>query len=254
MNIFLSPVVTLIVLYFLFSIIFFRRKTITLQDWNTTYLAPLALGMVIPYHQLERVLINAMAGFWPVLFINTSITLIEIGLLSMFVDLWLKKRKMVEFGLFPYLLLIGLGMGSGRFLRDVLLVWYHPLSHFFGYSQFSNFITGFYLAQEILQSLIFVICAGFLGLGYIRVNQGQHGAALFSFVSSFFILEIDAVIQVLFQYVPSFAFFSTVYVISLLPLLLILGGGFLWFSYRRQERRESEFKKENSNISPASFS
>jgi len=87
-----------------------------------------------------------------------------------------------------------------------------------------------------------------MGLGFIRFMKGQFSKGIMSIIFSFLMLEIDALVRVLFQYVPFFAFFSAVYVISILPLLFILGGLFLWMSYRRQEKKELEIKKENSKL------
>jgi len=252
MMIYLSPIITLVILIFLFSVLFFRKRKIAFMHNGLTYCIPLVLIMIIPYHQLERLLLNTMAGLWPVFFINTIITFIEISLLYIAITSLTRKEKIIDLNLFPIYLLIGLGMGSGHFLRDVLLVWYHPLSGYFGYSQFSSFITSFYLAQEVFQALLFVVSAGFIGLGCIRMAKGQSLLGITSLIYAFLIIEIDSIIRVLFQYVPSFSFFASVYVISLLPLLLILGSAFLWYSYRRQERRESELKKDDSETSPTS--
>jgi hypothetical protein len=242
------PLITVIIVNILFYLIFFRKKPISFQNWINIFLFPFILMIIIPYHQVERFLLNRLAGFLPVLSINTILVLIELVLISASVLFLLKKIKKSGVELFRYFLLIGVGLGCGRFFRNVILVWYHPLSSFFGYGQFSNFITGFFIAQEILQILIVIVSSGFLGIGLMKLTKKQHSAGIMSIIFAFCILEIDALVRVLFQYVPSFAFFSAVYVISILPLLFILGGIFLWISYRRQEKKELETKKASTDI------
>ncbi|MBP8933806.1 MAG: hypothetical protein KBG67_05190 [Candidatus Atribacteria bacterium] len=248
MNRYLAPIITIILVNILFYLIFFRKKPISFQNWMKLFLFPFLLVIVIPYHQVERILLNIWAGFLPVLSINTFLVLIELILLSVSMYFLIKITPKRGVELFPYFLLIGLGLGCGRFFRNVILVWYHPLNSFFGYGQFSNFITGFYIVQEVLQLLIVIVCSGYMGLGFIRFMKGQFSKGIMSIIFSFLMLEIDALVRVLFQYVPFFAFFSAVYVISILPLLFILGGLFLWMSYRRQEKKELEIKKENSKL------
>ena len=245
MIIYAIPLITVIIVNILFYLIFFRKKPISFQNWINIFLFPFILMIIIPYHQVERFLLNRLAGFLPVLSINTILVLIELVLISASVLFLLKKIKKSGVELFRYFLFIGVSLGCGRFFRNVILVWYHPLSSFFGYSQFSNFITGFFIAQEILQILIIIVSSVFLGIGFIRLQKNQKFAGFRSIIFAFCILEIDALVRVLFQYVPSFAFFSAVYVISILPLLFILGGVFLWITYRHQEKKELEIKKES---------
>ncbi|NLJ49280.1 MAG: hypothetical protein GX428_06815 [Candidatus Atribacteria bacterium] len=238
MNIYTIPLIAIILIQILFYLFFFRKKPITIQKWVTIFFFPFILVMIIPYHQIERFLLNRLAGFLPVLLIHTILVLIELVLISVSLLYLLKIIKKSGIELFRYFLLIGVGFGCGYFFRNVILIWYHPLSSFFGYSQFSNFITGFFIAQEILHILIFIVSSGFLGIGLIRLQKNQKFAGILSIFFAFCLLEIDALVRVLFQYMPSFAFLSAVYVISILPLLFILGGIFLWISYRHQEKKE----------------
>lgn len=242
------PLITIFIFNILFFLIFFRKKPLSFQNWIRIFVVPFILVIILPYHQIERFLLNRLAGFLPVLSINTLLVLFELMILSFSLLFLLKIPKKSGIELFRYFLLIGVGFGCGRFFRNVILIWYHPLSSFFGYSQFSNFITGFFIAQEILQILIIIVSSGFLGIGFIRLQKNQKFAGILSIIFAFCIIEIDALVRVLFQYIPSFAFFSAVYVISILPLLFILGGVFLWMSYRRQEKKELEIKKENSKL------
>lgn len=248
MNIFIVPLITIFIINILFYLIFFRKKPLSLQNWITIFFFPFILVMIIPYHQVERFFLNRLAGFLPVFSINSILVIVELILLSVSLLFLIKVIKKSGIELFRYFLLIGVGLGCGRFFRNVILVWYHPLSSFFGYGQFSNFITGFFIAQEILQILIVIVSSGFLGIGLMKLTKKQHSAGIMSIIFAFCILEIDALVQVLFQYVPSFAFFSAVYVISILPLLFILGGVFLWISYRRQEKKELETKKASTDV------
>lgn len=248
MNIYIIPIIVIVLVQILFYLFFFRKKPISFQNWISIYLFPFLLVIIIPYHQIERFLLNRIAGFLPVLSIQTLIVFFELIILSSGLIFVIKITKKSGIELFRYFLLIGVGLGCGRFFRNVILIWHHPLSSFFGYSQFSNFITGFFIAQEILQILIVIISSGFLGIGFMRLIKNQKSIGIMSIIFAFGILEIDALVRVLFQYVPSFAFFASVYVISLLPLLFILGGVFLWISYHRQEKKELEIKKERSDI------
>ncbi len=156
------PLITIFIFNILFFLIFFRKKPLSFQNWIRIFVVPFILVIILPYHQVERFLLNRLAGFLPVLSINTLLVLFELMILSFSLLFLLKIPKKSGIELFRYFLLIGVGFGCGRFFRNVILVWYHPLSSFFGYSQFSNFITGFFIAQEILQILMIIVSSGFL--------------------------------------------------------------------------------------------
>ena len=96
------PLITIIIVNILFYLIFFRKKPLSFQSWITIFFFPFILVMIIPYHQVERFLLNSLAGFRPVLSINTILVLIELVLISASALFLLKIIKKSGIELFRY--------------------------------------------------------------------------------------------------------------------------------------------------------
>jgi hypothetical protein len=106
------------------------------------------------------------------------------------------------FSLSPF----GLGLGLGKALRDTLLVYFHPLFIFYGYSQLANFPSFLYLVQKILESQIEVVSAGLLGLAFLSPRWYTiHHLISYSLIS-FIPKGLISLSQVLIQFVPSLPF------------------------------------------------
>ncbi|MEI6157106.1 MAG: hypothetical protein WCP87_01920, partial [Atribacterota bacterium] len=218
-----------------------RKEPTPFPGEAKAFFFPFFLPLVIPYRLLERGLMNVVAGFVPVWAVNALMTGMELILLYAAVRFFSRPMKVVSRSFFFRIcLLIGLGFGMGRWFRDVLLVWYHPLFIVYGYSQFSHFLNVFFHLQGVLQGLLDLMGAGFFALTITRGDTRQPTRTVVGFLlGGGLFKEIDTLIKVLFQFVPSFSFFASVYLISLLPLLLLAGFSLLWMAYRRWERKEN---------------
>ena len=85
-----------------------------------------------------------------------------------------------------------------------------------------------------MEAQIEVISAGLLGLAFLSL-QDILFTTWFLILSSLSIPKgLITLAQVLIQFVPSLSFLASVYLISLLPLTLIIGFGLLWYLYRRR--------------------
>ena len=181
---------------------------------------------MIPYRWVEKILFDCLAGLPSALFISLVLILIEWALL--FFLIMKANQEMLdapEEKLFLFLLL-GLGFGLGKALRDTLLVYFHSLSAFYGYSQFANFPSFFYILQKIMEAQIEVISAGLLGLAFLSpAGYTFHHLVSYSLLS-FIPKGLITLAQVLIQFVPSFLLsFSLSH--RLLPLTLIIGWSFV---------------------------
>lgn len=225
---------TILIAFLLFVVLFFRKSKFTKKKLLLYYLLSIALPLVIPYRWVEKILFDYLAGLPSALFISLVLILIEWALL--FFLIMKANQEMLdapEEKLFLFLLL-GLGFGLGKALRDTLLVYFHSLSVFYGYSQFANFPSFFYILQKIMEAQIEVISAGLLGLAFLSpAGYTFHHLVSYSLLS-FIPKGLITLAQVLIQFVPSLSFLASVYLISLLPLTLIIGFGLLWYLYRRR--------------------
>ena len=234
MNYLWYTAITILIAFLLFVALFFRKTKFPRHKLFLYYLLSLILPLVIPYRWLEKILFDYLAGLSSALFITLVLILIEwVLLLFLLMKANQETTETIEEKFFIFLLL-GLGLGLGKALRDTLLVCFHPLSTLYGYSQFANFPSFFYLGQKILESQIEVISAGLLGLAFLSPRGYTiHHLISYSLIS-FIPKGLISLSQVLIQFVPSLSFLASVYLISLLPLALIIGFGLLWYLYRRR--------------------
>ena len=250
MNYLWYTAITILIAFLLFVALFFRKSKFPRKRLVLYYLFSIALPLVIPYPWIEKILFDYLAGLPSALLISLILILIEWALL-LFLIMKAHQEKVdspeEKFFLF---LLLGLGFGLGKALRDTLLVYFHSLSVFYGYSQFANFPSFFYLLQKIMEAQIEVISAGLLGLAFLSpAGYALHHLVSYSLLS-FIPKGLITLVQVLIQFVPSLSFLASVYLISLLPLTLIIGFGLLWYLYRRRlyqiiEEGETSPHKEN---------
>ncbi len=234
MNYLWYTVIVILVAFLLFVALFFRKSKFPRKKLLLYYLLSIALPLVIPYRWLEKILFDYLAGLPSALFISLVLILAEWALLLFLIMKANREEVDPPEEKFFLFLLLGLGFGLGKALRDMLLVYFHSLSIFYGYSQFANFPSFFYLLQKIMEAQIEVISAGLLGLAFLP----PAGYALCHLISysllSFIPKGLISLAQVLIQFVPSLSFLASVYLISLLPLTLIIGFGLLWYLYRRR--------------------
>ncbi len=234
MNYLWYTVIIILIAFLLFVALFFRKTRFPRKKLVLYYLLSIILPLVIPYRWLEKILFDYLAGLSSALFIALIMILSEWALLLL---LLMKANQETTDTLeerFFLFLLLGLGLGWGKALRDMLLVYFHPLFIFYGYSQFANFPSFLYLLQKIMEAQIEVISAGLLGLAFLS----PRGYTFYNLISysliSFLPKGLLSLAQVLIQFVPSLSFLASVYLISLLPLTLIIGAGLLWYLYRRR--------------------
>jgi len=226
--------ITILIAFLLFVVLFFRKSEFPRKKLLLYYLLSVALPLVIPYRWVEKILFDYLAGLPSALFISLVLILIEWALLFFLIVRVHKKAIDAPEEQFFLFLLLGLGFGMGKALRDTLLVYFHSLSVFYGYSQFANFPSFFYLLQKIMEAQIEVISAGLLGLAFLS-PAGYTFQHLVSYsLLSFIPKGLITIAQVLIQFVPSLFFLASVYLVSLLPLTLIIGAGLLWYLYRRR--------------------
>ncbi len=234
MNYLWYTIIVILIAFLLFVALFFRKTRFPRKKLVLYYLLSIILPLVIPYRWLEKILFDYLAGLPPALFIALIMILSEWALLLLLlIKANQETTETIEEKFFLFLLL-GLGLGLGKALRDTLLVYFHSLSTFYGYSQFANFPSFFYLLQKIMEAQIEVISAGLLGLAFLS----PRGYTFYNLVSysliSFLPKGLLGLAQVLIQFIPSLSFLASVYLISLLPLTLIIGFGLLWYLYRRR--------------------
>ncbi|MDK2895904.1 MAG: hypothetical protein PWP04_24 [Candidatus Atribacteria bacterium] len=249
MNFILFSILILLLLPLAFKFIFIRQNPISTKNIVIFYSISFVLPLVIPYPWIEKITLDYFAGLGPAFLSTTLILLLELFLA--FLLSWLLSQRLplehftpTNFFLFP---LLGLGFGLGKMLRDILLVYYHPLSSFYGYSQFANFPTTSFLIQKLLQAQIETIAFGILGIAFLRMTQVQKRNPFIFFLLALGIKELENLARLLPQFVPSLAFLSAVYLISLLPLTLIIGLAILWFLYQREKRSDQLLSNNQSS-------
>ncbi|HSV30611.1 MAG TPA: hypothetical protein VLH40_01130 [Atribacteraceae bacterium] len=207
-----------------------------LSGYGPAFLLPL----ILPYRLLEKALYDRIAGLGNVWLISVLITVLELSLLAFLIDrLYRRLKPQHATALFPFWLFIGIGFALGKITRDLLLILFHDLSRFYGYSQFSTFPTGPFLIQRLLEIVFGVAACAFLAFGRYRDVPYPIRRFVGFVLLSFFILQMEIVPRLLFQFIPFLSLFTQAYLVSLLPLLCILTLGILWYAYRREERREA---------------
>jgi len=215
-----------------------RREPLPGHFREFLYLAAFFLPLLIPYRWLERILFDTLAGVGGAYAVNALLAAVETTFLAVLVYVLMKeKRPETPAELFFSFLFLGLGFGLGKIGRDVVLVFSHPLHQFYGYSQFSTFLTGPFLIQRFLEILYGVIAAGMAGLAVFRVRKVSFMSGVGLLLLAFLFQQVEGLPRVLFQFIPLFGLFMQSYLVSLLPIGLLLSFAILWLVSRLEARK-----------------
>ena len=202
------------------------------------YVIAFSLPLFVPYRWLERILFNHITGVGGAYAVNAILAAVETILLVVLLLILVGVKKPEKPGdLFFSFLFLGLGFGLGKIGRDVMLIFFHSLHIFYGYSQFSSFLTGPFLIQRFLESLYGIIAAGMAGFAVFRLRKAGTSSSLWFFLLAFLFQQVEGLPRVLFQFIPFFALLMQSYLVSLLPLGLLLSFAILWLISRMEARK-----------------
>ena len=202
--------------------------------WPIAGLVSFALPLFLPYRLIEKGLLDYEGGtLWNFL-VSALVNLVE--LVFLFIILVFMKKKDPEAFLqnrdiLGLSFLCGFHFGWGKACRDSLLLFFHPLSLYYGYSQFLIFPSFSYLIPKMMEVVFEAQVGSFLGIGIFSSNTVSTRLLRFFFVLLF--KGVPGFLQTAIQFVPELRFLSSLYLLSLFPLTLIVGFILLWYLRNR---------------------
>ncbi|WP_369018801.1 hypothetical protein QBE54_02570 [Thermatribacter velox] len=214
--------------FFPVFLLFFLKKIPA--GFYRLYLSGLLASLIIPLPQIERLLLSLLAGFE-----GTFVSLLARSYAELVVIVFVLRisGSSEDQPLLLPALLSGWAFGMGKLVRDILLVLFHPLHRFYGYSQFASFLTPLFVIRGILEAQVEMAAFGLLALWLHSKKQKGRTRSSLSLIAALCIKTLHALILSLAQSTPQGVLVSILYTSSILPLLSVLGYATLFVSYRK---------------------
>ncbi|MEN3186402.1 MAG: hypothetical protein ABDK94_10375 [Atribacterota bacterium] len=187
-------------------------------------LLSILLPLLLPYQLIEKSLLDYEGGTAWAFFSAYAVSITELFILLILLIL-AKNQKPEMFAqnkeVFAVSFFLGLHFGWGKVFRDSLLLSFHHLSVYYGYSQFMAFPSLSYLVSRIMRTIFDAQNGAFLGIALLSPYGWPPRSALLSFIFAF--KGIPGFIETTIQFVPRFRLFSSLYLVSFFPLIIIIG-------------------------------
>lgn len=194
------------------------------------YVLSFLIPLILPLPQIERLLLFCYAGFEGTFLSLLAKTYAELAIIFLMIGILAVPKTPLS--LLPALFW-GWSFGMGKLVRDILLVLFHPLHHFYGYSQFASFLTPLLVIRGALEAQVEMAVFGLLALWFHSRKRKDRSQSPLILIAVFCIKTLHALVLSFAQSTPQGALVSILYTSSILPLLSVLGYAMLFVSYRK---------------------
>lgn len=205
----------------------------TQPGFHRFYLLSFLIPLIIPFPQIERLLLFQYAGFEGTFLSLLARTYAELVVIFLMIRV---SAASANFSSLLPALLWGWSFGLSKLVRDVILVLFHPLHRFYGYSQFTSFLSPLFLVRGILEAQIEVAIFGFFATWLLSRKQKTETKNTLFLGLILCVKSLHVLVLSLAQSMPWGALISILYTPSILPLICTLSYATLFITYRKVKK------------------